>query len=434
MQLRQTSEYLTQENIISLKVSSDVESNFQSPQTRIVLVIDISGSMNTQVVSKSQDGDVETGGFNQLDLVKHSSYTILENLRPEDSIAVVAFTTNARIEVPLTLATPENKKKIKDKITSLRPEASTNLWDGLYKGMELLKNNPSQCTNDAIFLLTDGMPNVFPPRGHIPTLKDYLDQNPLNFTISTFGFGYSLDSLLLKEIAVLGNGHYGFIPDGNFVGTIFVNAMANLLTVVARNLTLSLTFADDDQPDLLDFPYPYTRTSWGYQVQLGSYRYGQERLIVIPFQKGSKEEHYIQANLHYHTFDSPDEKEDIHFGVNDIETSQEGVFHNFRQKMVDLLGRLATNSNLQEDQHGIQRLLREMTHSRFKEDSLLQGLITDLSGQVTEACSRSDWYDRWGKHYMRSLHDAHLYQHCNNFKDQGVSNYGGLNFKLFKNN
>jgi len=436
MQLTQNSEYLKQDKIVSLKISATADSTFRSPPTRVVLVVDISGSMQSQVVSKSQDGDVETGGFNQLDLVKHASYTILENLRDIDSMAVVAFTTNARTIVPMTLTTDLAKVQIKSQISVLQPESSTNLWDGLFQGMELLRTNPSVdgLTNDSIFLLTDGMPNVHPPRGYMPTLKSYLDEHPLAFTVNTFGFGYSLDSSLLNDIAVKCNGHYGFIPDGNFVGTVFVNSMANLLTVSGRNLTLGLTFEGLNKPDLSDCAFPVTDTSWGYQVHLGSFRFGQDKIFTFPLERDTSTEHFLQSNLTYQTFDSPDSEESIHFGVMEVETDAEAVANNFRLLLVSLLGRLSPNvvANIQENQLGIQRLLQQMTNSEHKDHPFLKGLIADLSGQVTEACSRSDWYSRWGRHYMKSLQDAHLHQHCNNFKDVGVANYGGEDFRVLQ--
>ena len=43
--------------------------------------------------------------------------------------------------------------------------------------------------------------------------------------------------------------------------------------------------------------------------------------------------------------------------------------------------------------------------------------------QIDIACSCEKYYKKWGKHYIRSLYDAHFYQECNNFKDQSVQNY-----------
>jgi uncharacterized protein YegL len=442
MQLIQTSEYLKDNGLVSININTSSGTEFVSPQTRVALVIDISGSMNSEVVSKSQDGNVESGGYNQLDLVKHASYTILENLRPGDSIAVIAFTTYAREIVPMTQITSETKAMVKDKISLLTPEASTNLWDGLLKGMETIRLNPSNGqTNDAIFLLTDGQPNVHPPRSYSETLKNYLDTYKLNFTINTFGFGYSLDCKILKDLAIIGNGHYGFIPDGNFVGTIFINAMANLLTVIARDLELYLTFPDGNTPDLSDCPYQTTQTSWGYIIKLGSFRYGQYRNITFPMEKTSCEIYTFKSVLKYNNFDNGTQNENVHFSVTeisigeedtDVDTAADVVANHFRLKLVDLLGRLSENNNMVENQLEIQCLLGEMINSKFKYHSLIQGLITDLSGQITEACSRSDWYTRWGKYYMKSIQDAHLHQHCNNFKDPGVANYGGKEFKALQ--
>jgi hypothetical protein len=86
-----------------------------------------------------------------------------------------------------------------------------------------------------MLLFTDGCPNVEPPRGHVPSMLWYTSSNeiPVNHTVKTFGFGYSLDSKLLGEIAVTGNGGtFSFIPDAGMVGTIFIHAVASILSSV----------------------------------------------------------------------------------------------------------------------------------------------------------------------------------------------------------
>lgn len=49
-------------------------------------------------------------------------------------------------------------------------------------------------------------------------IREYKDSNPLTSTINTFGFGYSLNSVLLKDLAHEGNGTFAFIPDSSLVG------------------------------------------------------------------------------------------------------------------------------------------------------------------------------------------------------------------------
>eukprot|EP00438_Fugacium_kawagutii_P004411 Skav228596 [mRNA] locus=scaffold1161:124212:130225:+ [translate_table: standard] len=97
-------------------------------------------------------------------------------------------------------------------------------------------------------LFTDGMPNINPPRGQVAVsilpmlkrLKDKSEGGRLPCTISTFGFGYELDSALLSDLATEGFGAYAFIPDAGFVGTVFVNAMSNLLSTMAKDAVLTL--------------------------------------------------------------------------------------------------------------------------------------------------------------------------------------------------
>jgi len=51
---------------------------------------------------------------------------------------------------------------------------------------------------------------------------------------------------------------------------------------------------------------------------------------------------------------------------------------------------------------------------------------------MTTEGERDQWFDRWGKHYLRSLLGAHQREICNNFKDKGVSNYGGNLFETIR--
>jgi hypothetical protein len=57
----------------------------------------------------------------------------------------------------------------------------------------------------------------------------------------------------------------------------------------------------------------------------------------------------------------------------------------------------------------------------IQDDERLSDIAKDLDGQITEATSRSDWYKKWGRHYLPSLAIAHSLQQCHNFKDPGVS-------------
>lgn len=138
--------------------------------------------------------------------------------------------------------TGTNKKAVNAVLDKLHTEGSTNLWDGLQTGMEIIRENYDEMRNQSVFIFTDGMPNIIPPRGHLPMLKKYQESNPnIQMMINTFGFGYSMDSLLLNEIAQQGNGFYTYIPDSGLVGTVFVNALSNVVSMCAKNIKVTFS-------------------------------------------------------------------------------------------------------------------------------------------------------------------------------------------------
>ena len=107
-------------------------------------------------------------------------------------------------------------------------------------------------------------------------------------TISTFGFGYGVKSVLLQDIAVVGGGMYAFIPDSGFVGTAFVNALANQLATMAMHAVLSvelpselhMSLAAEGERCFLGQSGAHV-TSWGATVDVGSVKFGQKKDVAI---------------------------------------------------------------------------------------------------------------------------------------------------------
>merc|ERR1719345_119323 len=169
--------------------------------------------------------------------------TIIRNLQGTDRLALVAYSSDAKTIFGLTTMDAAGRTTTETKLEELIPEGMTNLWDGLKNGMELLKAGQTPGRLQHVMLFTDGLPNINPPRGILPMVKRQKDKEGgrLPCTISTFGFGYELDSELLSDLAIAGCGSYAFIPDAGFVGTVFVNAMTNLLVTFGKDAVLKLT-------------------------------------------------------------------------------------------------------------------------------------------------------------------------------------------------
>mmetsp|Transcript_30569 Transcript_30569/g.51649 ORF Transcript_30569/g.51649 Transcript_30569/m.51649 type:complete len:518 (+) Transcript_30569:73-1626(+) len=200
-------------------------------------VIDTSGSMG-EPCTNSEPGP-EDDGFSRLDLVKHTLNTVISALHPDDKICIIKFSTVAEVVVPLTPLTDRNRKVLKEKVKYIEPEQQTNIWDGLRAALDIIAALPPGEDVDAeIFLLTDGVPNINPPRPLLDTVQNYIKKKCINYkpNIHTFGYGYSLLSDMLYELANSCNGYFGFIPDASMVGTVFINTLSSTLTPPSPNL------------------------------------------------------------------------------------------------------------------------------------------------------------------------------------------------------
>ena len=204
---------------LSCLATIQVPENTTQTPVDICVVIDTSGSMCSEAKMQGASGLSESHGLSILDVVQHATRTIIEALGPEDRLAIVAYSSQAHSVLPLTVMHNGGKALAKSALSTLRPSGSTNLWDGLKMGMDLLATDANPRRLTSCFILTDGCPNIVPPRGHLSMLRRYKDSASKNFScvINTYGFGYNLDSTLLDEIA----------REGTFLILIFQYITAN---------------------------------------------------------------------------------------------------------------------------------------------------------------------------------------------------------------
>lgn len=447
----------------------------------IVVVIDVSGSMGKSATAYG----VEDSGLCILDIVKHAVRTIINTLKDSDRLALVSFSDVAEVILPLTQMTGIGKTTAEGMLDNMFPGGMTNLWDGLNSSLNILKNRSTDINDDnadaplknaAVILLTDGEPNIIPPRGNIAMLKRYASTNGNKYPgiISTFGFGYSLDSALLSQVAQLGNGMYSFIPDTGFVGTAFVNALSNTLVTTAIDARLILdpypgvkfvadSMVNEFSHEILD--------SGSIIIHVGTLQCGQprdfmKRFIISSSFEGSIAKITVEYRANNQIISSsqsmlstsaiavsPFRNHSIYDEKNDIRKQLDFDVESFRLSLVSTLSKaldtLSADVNmtlLEQAMIYVSLLIEEMKEwisdnatisppkSNRRETEVtpqqrVKDMLADLEGQVTEALSRLDWYFRWGSHYIWSLRRSHELQQCNNFKDPGIQHYGGVMFR-----
>ncbi len=364
----------------------------------------------------------EEHGLSLLDITKHAVATVINTLGPMDRLALVTYSDKARVDFPLSQMNGVGQKNASKVLENMKTEGSTNLWDGLKTGMDVLRDSERQGRIPSVFLLTDGQPNVAPPRGHLEMLKRYKDESKINVTIQTFGFGYNLDSTLLDELAICGGGAYAFVPEPMFVGTSFVNALANTLCCAGFDASLSLEATNGAVFDQVLGGHPVETASWGIKASLGTLLFGQVRTVVVraDLSKLPPGKPFCNTTLQY--VDRSGEPNQVLSSGTEVSenVTPDAASHFCRalgctavQSVIKTMSKAGTPvknaAKIVDD--AIDEIKKfEMGHKHTGE------LLRDLEGQVSEAVSRDDWFKKWGRHYLPSLLRAHQLMQANNFK------------------
>lgn len=403
----------------------------------ICCLVDISGSMGCAAVES--DGVVNKDGLSILDIAKHALKTVVHSLCDDDRLALVAFDHRAETVLQTTAMTKEGRDKAIEALENLQPQGQTNIWGGLLAAMDALRVSDATGLGrqKSILLLTDGQPNVNPPRGHIAELKDYKDKHPdFSFQINTFGFGYSLNSELLLDLAVEGSGTYAFIPDAVIVGTVFVNSVANVLSTLTQNAKLHLCpkskaeFAGSVLGD-----HAVLDESWGRVVSLGPLQHGQSREVVVPLRIPSGNAEYLEVFLTYPTATG---EQNISAQTSARTASQDAKVGYLRNTVVssgyEAVRKGCSGKNPEAEVTAVVSHIATDHIDELSSDGRFVALKADLEGRMSKSVKGKERFNRWGKHYLRALMRSHQLQMCTNFMDPGLQVYGGELFRSLREN
>ena len=393
-----------------LFINTDVPNVECRPPVDIVLCIDVSGSMGTDAPVKGGDGKSTSYGISVLSLTVSAAKTILNTLEEKDNISIVTYTDKAETLFTDCSCTNDNKETIICELDRLTPKCSTNIWDGLKTSLDILRLNSPPNKLKVIKLLTDGVPNIEPNRGHEYMLEKYFKDNKFKCMINCYGFGYHLKSDLLDNLSRISGGDgYSFIPDSSLLGNIFIHGVSNFYTTAITNIPVKVVYKDNTK---LEF-------------NINSLKYGQDKNIVMNV---DKEVSYVEINIRENII-----KSELYDILDDHYYEQL-----YRYKAYNLIDNLITMKKFNDEgfKTCLDNLILEITFNKdVKDNEYIKNILFDLEGQVKEALNmttqgdKEDWFTKWGIHYLRSLKAAYENEICNNFKDKGVSNFTG---KLFE--
>ena len=409
------------------------------PPIDIVLCIDVSYSMYDEATLRNDMNEKVSHGISVLSLTILAAKTIINSLNDNDHISIVTYSSEARVIVKDQPCSAEIKVIIEKELDNLKPVSNTNMWAGLMESLDILRLNSPISKNKAILLLTDGIPNVCPPRGHTYMLKKYLEDYNFNCMVNYYGFGYNLDSELLLELSRISPGDgYSFIPDSSILGSVFINGISNILSTALYNPKLSITLSkgalfNDSGSNRKD-------------IHISSLKYGKQKNLLFNIDTSS-----CSSN----SYDYLNDFSNIQLRFNDtvissnmcmVPQTEYLTYQTLRYSVIDTINHCIDSKKYNDrsfEKHLnnlIKNYNKELMHidKQSKEYEYIKNILFDLSGQVKESLNmttigeRDDWFSKWGIHYLRSLQEAYRNEICNNFKDKGVQNFTHTIFNNFR--
>ncbi|MEP6748108.1 MAG: von Willebrand factor type A domain-containing protein [Bacteroidota bacterium] len=195
------------------------------PASNIVFLIDVSGSMMEE---------------NKLPLVKASMKLLVDQLREQDKISLVAYAGNAGLVLPPTSGS--EKSTIKDAIDRLEAGGSTAGGQGIKLAYKTAKENFMKNGNNRVILCTDGDFNVGASSDDDLVRMIEGERNSGVFlTVLGYGMGNYKDNKM-EKLADKGNGNHAYIDGIQEAKKVLVNEFGGTLFTIAKDVKLQVEF------------------------------------------------------------------------------------------------------------------------------------------------------------------------------------------------
>jgi Ca-activated chloride channel homolog len=195
------------------------------PPNNLVFLIDSSGSMDSP---------------DKLPLVQNAMRLLVDQLRPQDRVAIVTYAGSAGLVLPSTPGS--NKGAILEALDRLQAGGSTAGGEGIVLAYETAKENFLPKGNNRVILATDGDFNVgVTSDGELEQLIESKRNDGIFLTVLGFGTGNIKDSKM-ELLADKGNGNYSYIDTIAEARKSLVQEMGATLFTVAKDVKIQVEF------------------------------------------------------------------------------------------------------------------------------------------------------------------------------------------------
>jgi Ca-activated chloride channel family protein len=209
--------------LLRVGLQAEVVDDANRPPANLTFVVDTSGSM---------------AGYN-MEMVHAGLSRLVDTLRPDDRVAIVSFSDEASLRLPMTPMT--EPEPIRAAIDELAPQESTNVEAGLRLGYEQARANLRTGGINRVILLSDGAANV--GEQDPDALAAQIAQEADGTQLVVVGVGrQTYDEVVLERFADQGNGFYAYVDTIREAERLFVYDLTGTIQAVALDAKVQVTF------------------------------------------------------------------------------------------------------------------------------------------------------------------------------------------------
>ncbi|MFJ9582072.1 von Willebrand factor type A domain-containing protein [Streptomyces sp. NPDC101191] len=201
-------------------------SDGERPPAHLTFVVDVSGSM---------------GEPGRLDLVKESLGLLADRLRDDDSLALVSFSDEAEIRLPMTRV-GGHRERIHDVVDGLAVSSSTNVEAGVRTGYDVAVEGRRKGATNRVVLLSDALANTGDTDA--AGILERIDKERRTYGITLFGVGVGSEygDAFMEKLADKGDGHTTYVGTPEQARKVFVDQLPGHVELRARDAKAQVAF------------------------------------------------------------------------------------------------------------------------------------------------------------------------------------------------
>ncbi|ROQ32443.1 Ca-activated chloride channel family protein [Streptomyces sp. PanSC19] len=200
--------------------------NAERPPAALTFVVDVSGSMD------------EPG---RLDLVKESLGLLADQLRDDDSIALVTFSDEAETRLPMTRVGGA-RDRIHEVVGSLATSSSTNVGAGVRTGYDVAVEGHRKGATNRVVLLSDALANTGDTEADPILARIEEERREYGITLFGVGVGSEYGDAFMERLADKGDGQTTYVSTPAQARKVFVDQLPSHVELRARDAKAQVAF------------------------------------------------------------------------------------------------------------------------------------------------------------------------------------------------